>query len=354
MAETLSQAEIDALRAAVRSGRVDDVKEETTRAPAHEVKVVAYDFRKPQLLSAEHMLSLQLLHQAFVKHLQGLLFGMFKVSADISVAAMDQVNYGEFMLSLESPTYLLGAGMGEDGEPVGFELSPPLGQVILDMLLGGSGVDVAEEPPREFTALELDIMRSWIDRVIDELGEAWSSVREVRFAVHSQGVAPEQVQIVTPDTPCLCVVVRIKISDIDGRLHVCYPFNTLQSAFHRLDTESDSAAGQRGEQRKQALNAVRDVPLQARVELGRVKISARDLEALAVGDVLRLPTRVGDSLAVAIDESELARAYVGRRRGQVMACVQAMARRHGMDEALTSARPAASKPQPDKVKGSTA
>ncbi len=107
MTEKLTQAEIDALRDAVSEGKVEAITEQPATPPA-EVKVVAYDFRRPKLLSAERMQALTLLHQHLASQVQGLLFSMLKRSGEVTLVAVDQVSYGEFQLSVESPTYLLG------------------------------------------------------------------------------------------------------------------------------------------------------------------------------------------------------------------------------------------------------
>lgn len=338
MAETLSQAEIDALRNAVRTGRVEDVSKLKTLAPAAEIKVVSYDFRKPQLLSAEHLMTLQSLHQTFAKNLQGLLFSMFKISGATTLAAMDQVSYGEFMLSLERPTYLLGLSLGEHATPVGLELAPPLGQILLDMLLGGDGIAIASEPSREFGGLELDILRTWIDRVLEELTLAWQNTKDVVFSVFAQGIEPEQVQVAPLDTPCLCIAMKLTINEAEGRLHICYPFSTLQSIFQREEGRSPAAENRHAEMRNAALKAVQNVPLSAAVELGRTQLTARELNALQIGDVLKLDRRAGDALAIQIGDRELGHGRVGSRRGRLAVSIQDLP--HHVQHATAPATPA--------------
>jgi flagellar motor switch protein FliM len=321
MAETLTQAEIDALRDAVRTGRIEEVAKEPRAKPAAEVKVVSYDFRKPQLLSAEHLQQLQSLHQGLAKNLQSLLFSMFKISGETTLSALDQVSYGEFMLAVESPTYLLGVSI-EGAGPIGVEVAPPLGQIILDMLLGGDGIASASEPSREFSALELDIMRTWVDRVMEELTLAWSGIHTLTFSVFTQGVEPEQAQVVPLDTPCLCGVFKLRMNEAEGRLQVCYPFSTLQAIFQRVEADSVVAVGQQAELRKNALQAIELSPLSTHVELGRAQISARELSELRIGDIIKLGRRAGDPLVLDVGGRGIGTVRAGIHHGQLAACVQ--------------------------------
>lgn len=322
MAETLTQAEIDALRDAVRSGRVEDVANETrAEQPAAEIKVVSYDFRKPQLLSAEHLQSMQSLHLSFAKNIQGLLFSMFKISGETTLSALDQVSYGEFMLALESPTYLLGVSIDQAG-PIGLEVAPPTGQILLDMLLGGDGIASAAEPPREFSALEMDIMRAWIDRGFEELVQAWEPVQQISFSVIAQGIEPDQVQVVPLDTPCLCAVMKLRLNEAEGRIQICYPFSTLQAIFQRADSHSDAPEGQRAELRKQALAAMDFVPIKTDIELGKAQVSAQDIESLGVGDIIKLGSRAGDPLVLNVGGRGVGHASVGVYRGRLAVTVE--------------------------------
>ncbi len=349
MAETLTQAEIDALREAVRTGKVNENKPTNVDLPKKEIKVVSYDFRKPKLLSAEHLLNLQLLHQSFAKNLQGMLFSLFKSSGDVSVTAMDQVSYGEFMLSLESPTCLIGWSIGEDNGAFTMELTPPLGQVVLDLLLGGDGIGVANEPPREFSALEFDILQSWVDRVIDELKSSWSSIGDIQLSMIARGVEPEQVQIVPPDTPCLCVVLKLAINEASGRLHICYPFSTLQSVIQKAEIQAAKGDdGRHARIRKNALAAIEAVPVLADIELGRTWIPVNALESLQAGDILTLSQQAGDPLSMNIGNRKIGHVRIGTRRGKLAATVTQLAHTE-----VKHAKPAATQPKPAPQKPAT-
>ncbi len=323
MAETLTQAEIDALRDAVKSGKIEDVAEVETQASApREYKVVGYDFRKPQLLSAENLLTLQTMHQSLAKNIQGLLFSMFKITADLTLSAMDQVSYGEFMLSLETPTYLLGLMAQPEFGPIGFELSPPLGSQILEMLLGGEGTVEEDMHHREFSALEMEIIRAWADRVMDEIQLAWDHLQPLEIAVVSAGNSPDQIQVVPGDTPCICAGIDVKIHNQAGRIHLCYPFSTLQAIFQKSESEQD--LDRRAQRRATTLKAIQHVPLEGNVELGRATILARQLKELQVGDIIKLDNAASNELRFCLSNTKVANGIVGSKQGRLAIRLQKM------------------------------
>lgn len=368
MSEQLTQAEIDALRNAVRSGEMSGIHDAKPPPPADDIKVIAYDFRKPKLLSAERMVKLQLVHQLLLKNLQTMFFSMFKIAGESKLSALEQVSYGEYMLSLSPPTYLLSLQAGPEVGPVGIELSPPMGQMLLDMLLGGDGVAAAAAPPHEFSAFEMEIMRTLSDRLLEELELAWKQMYDLSLQITAQGVSPEQVQIAPPDTACLIALIDFRLIEKSFRMQICYPFNTLQIIFERAEAGREDQSGKRSGIRQKVLRAMQLTPLPANVELGRAQMTARELGSLCVGDVIKLDHPTGDPLRLNIGERMIGNAYVGAHRGRLVAGIthivhppQAASDRKPAPPAPppaspppAAARPPArppEKPQPDKSKG---
>ena len=319
MSEQLTQAEIDALRNAVRSGKMTSDQDWKPAAPADDIKVITYDFRKPKLLSAERMVKLQLVHQLLLKNLQTMLFSMFKIAGESKLSALEQVSYGEYMLSLAPPTYLLSLQAGPEVGPVGVELSPPMGQMLLDMLLGGDGVAASTNPPHEFSAFEMEIMRTLSDRLLEEMEIAWKQLHDITLQVTAQGVSPEQVQIAPPDTPCLIALIDLRLNETSVRMQFCYPFATLQILFERAEASREDQTGKRSNIRQKVLRALQLTPLPANVELGRAQMTARELGSLNVGDVIKLDQPTGDPLRLNIGERMIGSAYVGALRGRLVA-----------------------------------
>ncbi len=343
MSEQLTQAEIDALRNAVRSGEMAVVQESKAAAPSDDIKVISYDFRKPKLLSAERMVKLQLVHQLLLKNLQTMLFSMFKIAGESKLSALEQVSYGEYMLSLSPPTYLLSIQANPEVGTFGVEMSPPMGQMLLDMLLGGDGVAASTSPPHEFSAFEMEIMRTLSDRLLEELESAWKQMHDINLQVIAQGVSPEQVQIAPPDTACLIAVIDLRLSEKSVRMQFCYPFTMLQIIFERAETARDDQAGKRSGIRQKVLRAVQATPLPANVELGRALMSAGELGSLCVGDVIKLDQPTGDPLRLNIGDRMIGSAFVGSRRGRLVAGINHIMK---PNQAATDKRPPAPPPSP--------
>jgi len=170
MDKTLTQEEVDALLQAMKTGEVKP-EDELPTTVAEEVKVVAYNFRKPRLVSGDQLHGFQVIHDLFAKGLQTGLFVSLKKSVDIKLVAIDQFTYGEFILSLFRPTYLAVMSTTPSIGEIVVEMNLSIVLAMIDILLGGDGTSVQE--PRELTAIEQTISTDITDVVRAELKSAW-------------------------------------------------------------------------------------------------------------------------------------------------------------------------------------
>ena len=170
MSEPLTQAEIDALRAAVKSGAAIEEHAEPAAPPSEQIKVVAYDFRKPHLIASDQHHALQVLHESLGKQFQAALLASVKTGAEVKLVAMDQISYGEFTLSLSNPTYVAALATKPNIGSVALQMDIPLVMAISDILLGGGGRISSEV--RELTSLELKIFSSITTALLKEISAA--------------------------------------------------------------------------------------------------------------------------------------------------------------------------------------
>jgi flagellar motor switch protein FliM len=230
--------------------------------------------------------------------------------------------------------------MQPDFGPVGFEVSSTLGSQILEMLLGGEGnIEAEDAPSREFTILEMEIIRTWADRVLDEVQLAWDTVQPLQMSVISTGVSPDQIQVVPGDTPCICAGIDVNIHNQRGRIHICYPFSTLQTIFQK--STSDQDLDRKAELRKTTLRALQQVPIETSVELGKASIRARQLQNLQVGDIIKLDNRATEALRFYLGDARIGTGVLGSRHGRLAVRLETM-----VSTPKASAPPTGTPPQP--------
>jgi hypothetical protein len=103
MADILSQEEIDALLD-VASDEGEEVftgREESVVAPR---QVTLYDFKRPNRVSKEQLRSFRGVHDKMARSLASQISSIMRSIVEIQLTSVDQMTYGEFLMSLPSPT----------------------------------------------------------------------------------------------------------------------------------------------------------------------------------------------------------------------------------------------------------
>ncbi|RKZ06119.1 flagellar motor switch protein FliM [Candidatus Fermentibacteria bacterium] len=317
MAGALTQEEIDALREAVAGGDIETEEVESQEDPQDQVKVVSYDFRKPMLVSGDQQQNLRIVHESMAKEFESDLLSTLKIAAEVKIVAIDQITYGEFILSLVNPSYLATLSTSPDVGECILEMNVSVLLSILDILLGGDGSAVRDT--RELTTLETGVLRRLTKVLLGDLKAGWAGFADVGFEILSEEANPEYIQLVTPETPCMNMTFDVHIGETMGVFNLCYPLSLVQSLLTM--SEAGVKPGQEGSahslKESGMLKALSDVPLNVHARVGTGRISAQRLGLLKLGDVLCLDRRCDEFLDMYIGDNRAYSVKAGQRRGKV-------------------------------------
>lgn len=317
MADTLSQEEIDALRNAVKSGEaLDSVEEKEVQAPREQVKVIDYDFRKPHIVASDQLHALQIMHETGSKGIQAALLARLRSVVEVKLVAVDQISYGEFVLSLDNPAYLNVMEMKPEIGRFVMEIGLPVVMCMTDILLGGDGKVGATS--RELTSLEVAIFEDIAEALRTELQNMWCSMFETELAITQQESNPEYIQIVSPETACLSMTFDVRIGETTGMVTLCYPFHLIQGAIQEQEKREAKGMGvEKDAERVAMLRALERVPLKVHAVVGDGSLTAKEFMQLRPGDVLCLDVRADSPLQVFFGKQAGFKAAPGAHKGKV-------------------------------------
>lgn len=323
MADVLDQSEVDALLAAAETGATEveqtasQVFSRTAR-DAEALEVRAYDFKRPERVSKDQMRSLQTLHEAFARNFGASLSGFLRTIVEVKVATCEQMTYSEFISGLPNPTsFNLIEATGLAGQ-ICLEISPLIIYPIIDRLLGGTSQDLFI-PQRPMTLIETRIIGNVTKRGLDALAEAWSSLKEVRFAVTATESNPQLVQIVPPNEVVIVVGFELKMSNRAGTMNLCIPYNVIEPVMDDLSARSWFSAADN--QRSPSLERVIEHSLAGAAVgvtglLAETTITLRDLVDMAPGDVIVTERPAAKPVLVCIEGEKKFLALVGQYKGK--------------------------------------
>ena len=307
MADILTQDEIDALLSAVDDNE-PDIKKEDDR------HILVYDFKRPNRVSKEQLRAVKGIHDKLARGLANQISATMRSIVEIRMHSVDQMTYGEFLMSLPSPTsFNVFSIRPLDGSCV-LEINPNIAFVMIDRLLGGQG-DVFDAT-RELTDIELNLLDAVLRIMMARLRDSWQLVAEIYPNIEAKESSSNVVQIVSQNEIVIMVVMELVIGSVSGMINICYPVIYLEPILGRL-ANRDVMLGETNAKKsrnKELKTLISRADVVYDVILGQTEISVNDFLNLEVGTLLKLDTAANDKARVCIDGKEIYEAKVGTQR----------------------------------------
>ena len=313
MADILSQEEIDALLDVVED-EGDDVLESGSDELLPQRQVTLYDFKRPNRVSKEQLRAFRGVHDKMARSLASQISSIMRSIVEIQLHSVDQMTYGEFLMSLPNPTsFNVFSIKPLEGSGV-IEINPSIAFPMLDRLLGGKGEPF--DASREFSDIELSLFETILRVMMSTLKEAWGPVMEVYPTIESKESSPNVVQIVAQNEIVVMVVMEIIIGHSSGMMNICYPVIALEPVLPKLASRdlmlNETSSKKSRNTELQVLLGGAKVNVEA--NLGNADLTMGDILGLKVGDVVRLSTPANDIVTVSVDSKERFKGEIGLRR----------------------------------------
>ncbi|WP_104749265.1 flagellar motor switch protein FliM [Helicobacter cynogastricus] len=309
MADILSQEEIDALLEVVDES--EDVNTLQKREIMPQKQITLYDFKRPNRVSKEQLRSFRSIHDKMARSLSSQISAIMRSIVEIQLHSVDQMTYGEFLMSLPSPTSFNVFSMKPVGGTGVLEVNPSIVFPMIDRLLGGKGGSY--DQTREFSDIELNLLDTILKQVMQILKDIWSPVTEFFPTIDAKESSANVVQIVAQNEIVIMVVMEIVIGHSRGMMNLCYPVISIEGILSKMGnrdvmlTETSSKKSRNKE--LQALVGGASVEVSA--FLGSVRLTLKEVLDLVVGDTIRLNKVANDTVVVNIDKKERYLATVG-------------------------------------------
>ncbi|MDF1883808.1 flagellar motor switch protein FliM [Sulfurimonas sp. SAG-AH-194-C21] len=313
MADILSQEEIDALLDVV-DDEGDDVLETGEESLLPQRQVTLYDFKRPNRVSKEQLRAFRGVHDKMARSLASQISAIMRSIVEIQLHSVDQMTYGEFLMSLPNPTsFNVFSVKPLEGSGV-IEINPSIAFPMLDRLLGGKGEPF--DASREFSDIELSLFETILRVMMSTLKEAWGPVMDIYPTIESKESSPNVVQIVAQNEIVVMVVMEIIIGHSSGMMNICYPVIALEPVLPKLASRdlmlNETSSKKSRNTELQVLLGGAKVDIEA--NLGNADLTLADILEISVGDVLRLSSAADDIVTLSVDGKERFRGEIGLRR----------------------------------------
>lgn len=309
MAEILSQEEIDALLSTI--GKGEEEKEELSESLIEE-KISIYDFKRPDKVSKEQIRAIKNLHDKFARNFSSKLSGFLRTIIEIDVTSVDQMTYGEFVLSLsQSVSFNVVSLHPLEGSGI-IAIEPDIGFVLIDRLLGGFGATFQNIRP--FTDIEQTILLDIVNLMLSDLKNIWAPIAEIKFDVTAQETSPNVVQIVAPSEVVVLIVFEVKMGDYKGIINFCLPVITLEPILTKIGTHDMLSISKKEHTNRvfDILQILDNVLVDLEVYLGNFKINIENFLNFKPNDICIIEKSLNEPAEVYFNGVKKFEAKIGK------------------------------------------
>lgn len=298
------------------------------RAPGSNTKdhdkktaVHAYDFKRPNKFSRDHVRALQMVCETFSRHLGTLLATTLRAMTSATVGSVEQLTYDEYIANLPNPSYMVILALHPLPGAAILQLPLPIATTAIDRMLGGTGAVTLLDRP--LTEIESSLMKSLTERALQDLAFSFESLVALQPEIMQQESNPQFAQIAAPSDMCVVLSLDLRIEDQRGAMTVCIPFDSLQPVLETFASQSlfsDRTDGDPADFSRQLEDAMRNAPVEINVRFHEVTLTSQEIVNLAVGDVVPLRHALDEPVIVSVGNTACFRALTGRK-GRRIACL---------------------------------
>lgn len=302
MEKILSQDEIDALLNGVVSGEV-----ETAPAPeavaASTTGVKGYDLLNQERIIRGRMPTLEMINDRFVRR-QGVAWtGVLREAIEFVVVGTQVIKFGEFLKKIPMPSSLNVFHMAPLRGSGLFVMDAFLVYLLVDYFFGGKGQTHVKPEGRDFTIVQVRMIKKLLLLALADLEKAWQAIMPVTVEYVRSESNPQFAMVVTASEVVIVVTLQVIIGETTRDLFVVYPYSMLEPIKEKLYSGlvSDQLE-QDGSWNNKFRDLIHECELPIAVKLGSTTVTVQDVLNFAPGDVVMLDQRPGDPLECYVED----------------------------------------------------
>jgi flagellar motor switch protein FliM len=278
-----------------------------------------YDFRRPIKLSREHVRTLQIAFETYARSCGTLLTTRLRVVSNVTLAAVEQLNYDEYVASLNNPTVVAVVTIDPLPGSILLEMSSAAAMTSIDHMLGGPG---GAQPERPLTEVEMPLLRGLLERMLGELRYAFEQLVDIEPKLREIEYNAQFLRSHQPGDAVVIASFDMKIGTEECVASICLPFNTILPVLER-ETMVELTPAERSAKAVAFRNLTAGLsaaPIDVAVRFQPIRMRTDDIVDLQPGDVVPLGHPTSRPLEVTVNDTTFAHAVPGNQ-GARLACL---------------------------------
>jgi len=273
---------------------------------------------------------LRVLHEGAAERCSHALAHLLRRPTTVRLTGVDDVAYGDFVFSLEQPTFVCVLSGGDSSARLALEINHSILFPLLDCLLGGNpAISGLLVPHRGLTQIERRMAARLVGVIVEQLATAWPNAAEEEPASkptskppanHGPTIErvesdPGQARLANSADRVVLVSFEIALGAVRGLLNVCLPWPAVLALVAELpepfvpdaraappaEVAGDENAGHVSQGAVQTASHRRGALVELVVELDGGQLTIEDLQALRVGDIITTSQGADEPLIATVD-----------------------------------------------------
>jgi flagellar motor switch protein FliM len=279
-----------------------------------------YDFRRPIKLSREHVRLLQIVFEQYARSCSTLLTTRLRAVSNVSLLAIEQLTYDEYIGTLTSPTVVGAVTVAPLPGQILLELPLSTAMASIDHMLGGPG---GSQPARQLTDVEVPLLRGLFERMLGELRYGFEQLVDITPRLGALEYNPQFIRAAAPSDPVVVASFEMKVGAEETVASVCLPFTTILPVLrHDKQDEKLSEAEQamRRNAQQKIGSSLSTAPIDVAIRFRPVRMRTNDIVDLRPGDVVALSHPTAAPLMITVNDTTFGYAVPGNQ-GSRLACL---------------------------------
>jgi len=306
MDDILSQDEVDALLKGMGGGDVETEDDDSDDGASAK----SYDFTNQERIVRGRLPALDIINERFAREFQRRFNEMILSSVEVTAGEVRIIKMVDYLRNLFVPTSLNLYRINPLNGVSLFTLDSKLIFTAVDMYFGGTGLLPFKIEGREYTPVEMSMVRSILDIISSNLQTAWGPVMDIEIDYLHSEMNPKFASIVDATDMIVVSPVNVRFEGVEGRIDIVMPYAILEPIRDKLEEGMSNLQGESDNRWSRTLKEEsKNIEVNLSVDLAEVKLSMDDVMRMEKGDII--PIDMPDQVAIKVEDIAFVKGKLG-------------------------------------------
>ena len=285
-------------------------------------RVRTVDFRLPRSFERSQLRGVEIILGSAMRPAGTLIGAALRRTVRIDVTGLDQLSWEAVLTDTSGHGLVLTFGLPPLGSRAVLFAPMEAALLMLDLRLGGTGVDDSYQEERQLTDLEQTLLAPIVADLAHQIATAISTQFPVSLERMHTEPSLEFIQGIPLQEMCVVVKMDAAIADTNpSTLTLVMPYSMLRPVVDLLSNRTTALPDVDDGFKQDLAERLLDVEVVARVRFRPTSISSQRLLELREGEVLNVGHRQGKPLSLMVDRVQVAQAVLGQSGSRVAAVI---------------------------------